>query len=140
MVAEVDDVRGESTAVAFDDEFVKGLEKLELTPGAVGEATIEGASRRSRSRRQRDLLQAGQHSPYVRGMLKHEGSGLSLTSADTEVELTDFEVNPANSMLTGTVTANGEKAASDAPCSSSTARRSSRSRRRATRRSSVVRR
>ncbi len=115
-VAEVNDVSGESTAVTLDDEFVEGLEKLELTPGPVGEATIEeGVATFPITGGNVTYFEPGSTSPYVRGMLKHEGSGLSLTSGDTEVELTDFVVNPANSMLTGTVTANGEQAASDAP-------------------------
>ena len=60
---------------------------------------------------------------FVEGLEK-----LSLTSRDTEVELTDFEVNPANSMLTGTVTANCERPPRTPRCSSRTARRRSRSR------------
>ena len=115
-VAEVDDVNGESTAVTLDEEFVAGLEMLELTPGAVGEATIEeGVATFPITGGNVTYFEPGSTSPFVRGKLRHEGSGLSLTSGDTEVELKDFVVNPANSMLTGTVTANGEVAASDAP-------------------------
>ncbi len=115
-VAEVNDVKGESTAVTLDEEFVAGLEMLELTPGAVGEASIEeGVATFPITGGNVTYFEPGSTSPYVRGKLRHEGSGLSLKSGDTEVELTDFVVNPANSMLTGTVSANGEVAAEDAP-------------------------
>ncbi|KQR65637.1 hypothetical protein [Frigoribacterium sp. Leaf172] len=52
--------------------------------------------------------------PYVQGEIDHDGSGLSLTAGDTVVELTDFRIDPGESKLYGTVTANGEVAAEDA--------------------------
>lgn len=61
-------------------------------------------------------FEPGTASPFVQGLIEHEGSGLSLESADgTLVELTDFEVDPANSVLTGTVSTDGEVAAQSAP-------------------------
>ena len=46
--------------------------------------------------------------PYVQGEIDHDGSGLSLTAADgTVVELSDFRIDPGESKLYGTVTANG---------------------------------
>ena len=52
--------------------------------------------------------------PYVQGVIDHEGSGLSLTAGKTEVELTDFVIDPGTSELTGTVSVNGKEAATDA--------------------------
>jgi hypothetical protein len=42
-VAQIDALTGRSTAVALDDGFVGALETLRLTPGPVGDASIEGA-------------------------------------------------------------------------------------------------
>lgn len=115
-VAEIDNVSGESTAVKFDEGFVEALGMLELTPGAVGAGEFEeGVATFPITGGNVTAFEPGSTSPFVRGMLEHDGSGLSLESGDTKVELKDFVVNPANSMLTGTVTANGEVAASDAP-------------------------
>lgn len=115
-VAEVNDLTGESTAVKLDSGFVEALGMLELTPGAVGDGTVEGGTATFPiTGGNVTYFKPGSTSPYVRGMIEHDGSGLSLTKGDTEVELKDFVVNPGNSMLTGTVTANGEEAASDAP-------------------------
>ena len=38
----------------------------------------------------------GTESPYVQGMIDHDGCGLSLTGGGKKVELTDFEVDPAS--------------------------------------------
>ena len=40
----------------------------------------------------------GTESPYVQGMIDHDGSGLSLTGGGKKVELTDFEVDPGKSV------------------------------------------
>jgi hypothetical protein len=48
-------------------------------------------------------------------MIEHEGSGLSLTGGGKEVELTDFDVDPGRSVLSGTVTVDGKVAAESAP-------------------------
>lgn len=40
---------------------------------------------------------------YIMGSVNHEGSGFTLTAGRTEVALSDFVVDPGNSMLYGTV-------------------------------------
>ncbi|MDQ4068670.1 MAG: hypothetical protein M3203_04215 [Actinomycetota bacterium] len=40
---------------------------------------------------------------YIQGSIAHEGSGFSLTAGSTKVELSDFVVDPGNSVLYGTV-------------------------------------
>jgi hypothetical protein len=57
----------------------------------------------------------GTESPYVQGMIDHDGSGLSLTGGGKTVELTDFEIDPGKSVLTGKVTVDGAVAAESAP-------------------------
>jgi hypothetical protein len=40
---------------------------------------------------------------YIQGSVNHEGSGFTLTAGSTKVELSDFVVDPGNSMLYGSV-------------------------------------
>lgn len=115
-VAEVQNLSGKSTAVEFDESFVEALGSLSVMPGVAGAAKFEeGTATFPITGGNVTYFEPGSTSPFVRGMIEHDGSGLTLTKGDTEVELKDFVVNPGNSMLTGTVTANGEVAASDTP-------------------------
>ena len=118
-VAEIDTLSGEQTAVTLDPTFVEGITGLGLTPGVLGGATFDAAAGRvafpiSGGNVTYFDPQSGVE-PYVQGEILHDGSGLSLTAGETTVELTDFVVDPEESVLTGTVTANGEVAAEDAP-------------------------
>ncbi|MDQ3609448.1 MAG: hypothetical protein M3459_11185 [Actinomycetota bacterium] len=117
-VADIEMLTGVDTAVALDAGFVEALESLELTPAAVGDGEITegGSAVFPITGGNVTYFEPGTVSPYVQGLIEHEGSGLSLTSADgTVVELTDFEVDPGASELTGTVTVDGEVAAESAP-------------------------
>ncbi len=117
-VAEIDTLTGRNTRVTLDAGFVEALEGLELTPAPVGEATIseEGVAEFPISGGNVTYYEPGTVSPYVQGLIEHDGSGLSLESADgTLVELTDFEVDPGASVLTGTVSVDGEEAVASAP-------------------------
>ena len=96
---------------------VRAITSLGLTPGVVGTATFtDGTFAFPITGGNVDYY--GPDSdvrPYVQGEIDHDGSGLSLTSADgTVVELTDFRIDPGESKLYGTVTANGTVAAEDA--------------------------
>ncbi|OII22379.1 hypothetical protein [Frigoribacterium sp. MCBA15_019] len=108
---------GVDTQVAVDQSFVDAITSLGLTPGVVGTATFtDGTFSFPITGGNVDYY--GPDSdvrPYVQGEIDHDGSGLSLTSADgTVVELTDFRIDPGESKLYGTVTANGAVAAEDA--------------------------
>jgi hypothetical protein len=115
-VAEVSDLSGKSTAVTLDEKFTSALEELEVTPGPVGDAKIseKGVASFPITGGEVKYFEPGSVNPFVQGEIMHEGSGLSLEAGDTKVELEDFVVNPGNSKLTTTVSANGEVAAEDA--------------------------
>jgi hypothetical protein len=109
--AEIDSLSGKQTAVTLDPAFLEGLTALQLTPATIGGATLEGAKIAF-------PITGGNVTyfdpssgvdPYVQGLIEHDGSGLQLTGANGKVvELTDFVVDPAESILTGKVTVDGE--------------------------------
>jgi hypothetical protein len=116
-VAEIPALTGKDTAVALDAGFVKALGTLKLTPAPVGSADISKAGVASFPITGGNVTYytPGTESPYVQGMIDHDGSGLSLTGGGKKVELTDFEVDPGKSVLTGKVSVDGKVAAESAP-------------------------
>jgi hypothetical protein len=116
-VAKVDALTGRSTQVALDAGFVEALQTLKVTPAPVGEGKIspKGVASFPITGGNVTYYKPGSVSPYVQGRVDHDGSGLSLTAGGTEVELTDFVVDPGKSVLTGTVSVDGKEAATDAP-------------------------
>ena len=116
-VAEIPALSGKDTAVTLDAGFVTALGDLKLTPAPVGEAKISKAGVASFPITGGNVTYytPGTESPYVQGMINHAGSGLSLTGGGKTVELTDFDVDPGKSVLTGKVTVDGEVAAEGAP-------------------------
>ena len=114
-VAQIDNVTGQSTAVALDKGFTDALTSLGLTPGVVGKATLaDGSIRFPITGGNVKYYKPGTVDPYVQGILHHQGSGLSLTAGGTVVELTNFDIDPGTSLLYGDVTANGKPAATHA--------------------------
>jgi hypothetical protein len=116
-VAEIPTLSGKDTAVTLDSGFVKALGTLKLTPAPVGSAEISKAGVASFPITGGNVTYytPGTESPYVQGMIDHDGSGLSLTGGGKKVELTNFEVDPGKSVLTGKVTVDGKVAAESAP-------------------------
>jgi hypothetical protein len=116
-VAEIPALSGKDTAVTLDAGFVKALGSLKLTPAPVGSAQISKAGVASFPITGGTVTyyKPGTESPYVQGMIDHDGSGLSLTGGGKKVELTNFEVDPGKSVLTGKVTVDGKVAAESAP-------------------------
>jgi hypothetical protein len=116
-VAQVDQLSGRSTAVTLDAGFVEALASLELTPGPIGDAAISKAGVASFPITGGNVTyyEPGSVSPFVQGEIDHAGAGLSLEGGGKRVELTDFVVDPGASVLTGTVSVDGEVAAEGAP-------------------------
>jgi hypothetical protein len=116
-VAAVPALKGGNTAVALDSNFLAALKSLSLTPGVLGGATLDGSTVHFPITGGSVVYWSpkGSYRPYVQGIVLHDGSGLSLTSGATTVQLTNFVVNPGNSELYGDVAVNGKQAAADAP-------------------------
>jgi len=115
-VASIDAVTGQSTAIALDTGFTDALTALKLTPGVTGdgELTPEGSLVFPITGGNVTVFKPGQVSPYVIGQLQHVNSGLTLTAGDTEVKLSNFNVDPGVSRVYGDVYVNGELAVSSA--------------------------
>lgn len=117
-VAEVTSIPGGTTSVKLDAGFVKALTSLKVAPGIVGTAKLDAATGTvsfPETGGHVKVYKKGDVTPYVQGVIEHQGSGLSLTAGATKVELTNFVVDPGNnSKLTGDVSANGVSAAKGA--------------------------
>jgi hypothetical protein len=115
-VATIGTLTGNTTSVALDSGFVSALGTLKLTPGLVGTATMSGTTLTFPiTGGHVTVYKKGDVKPYVQGELDHSGSGFSLTSGSTKVELENFVINPGkNSVLTGDVLVNGQSAAKGA--------------------------
>jgi len=114
-IARVDSLTGNTTAIALDKGFTDALTSLKLTAGTVGTAKLQNGSLifpiTGGSVR---VFKKGQVVPYVIGEIQHEGSGLSLSSGGTKVELTNFNVDPGVQRVYGDVSVNGKVAATSA--------------------------
>ena len=113
-------IPGGTTGVALDAGFTDALTSLQVTPGVVGDATLDAATGTVTF-----PITGGEVSlydresgyrPWVQGTIFHVGSGLSLTAGATTIELTDFTVDPGKpARLFGNVRVNGELAVPSAP-------------------------
>ena len=111
-VAAIDTLTGVQTQVTLDPMFVEGITGLGLTPGVTGGATFDGmAGTIAFPITGGNVTYFDPESgvtPYVQGEIEHFQSGLTLSKGDTEVELSNFVVDPAESLLFGKVLVNGE--------------------------------
>jgi hypothetical protein len=116
-VAKIDSLTGRRTSVMLDKGFLEALTSLKVTPGPVGDAKISPAGTATFPITGGNVTyyEPGTVSPFVQGMINHDGSGLSLEAGGKKVELTDFDIDPGKSVLTGKVTVDGEEAAPSAP-------------------------
>jgi hypothetical protein len=116
-VAQVDNLTGKQTSVKLDAGFVKALTSLKVTPGPVGTAKISTAGVASFPITGGNVkyYTPGSVSPYVQGIIHHDGSGLSLSAGGKKVVLKNFNIDPGKSVLTGDVSLNGKQVAPGAP-------------------------
>ncbi|ANH38723.1 hypothetical protein I601_2299 [Nocardioides dokdonensis FR1436] len=114
-VAVIEALTGDSTQITLDKGFLDALTQLKLTPGTVGEATLEGAELSFPiTGGNVTVFEPGTVSPYVIGQLQHVSSGLSLSAGGTTVELLNLNVDPGVSRVYGDVAVNGKVAVESA--------------------------
>jgi hypothetical protein len=111
-VADIPALTGKQTAVTLDAGFVEGITGLGLAPGVVGGAKFDGmtgvVSFPITGGNVKYFDPKSGVNPYVQGRIEHFQSGLTLSKGGTEVALTDFVVDPGESMLMGKVAVNGK--------------------------------
>jgi len=113
-VAEIPRVTG-TTSLDLDATTAAALASLGVQPGVTGTATVSGSTVSFPITGGDAVIHADKHyAPgYVDGVILHQGSGLTLTKGTTTVTLTDFTIDPGNSILYGEV--GGTGGAADVP-------------------------
>lgn len=116
-VAAVPALKGGSTGVKLDSGFTDALTALGLTPSMLGTGTLTDGSINFPITGGSVVYWSpkGSYRPYVQGIVLHNGSGLELTGGSNKVDLTNFTINPGNSILYGDVAVNGSSFAVQAP-------------------------
>ena len=98
---------GTGTSVKIDAGTVEALKSLGVVLAPVGTATFDAPSSTITFPITSGYVEV--HSDrnakpgYIQGSIAHQNSGFSLSAGSTKVELTNFVVDPGNSMLYGTV-------------------------------------
>ena len=106
-VTAIPSLSGVGTSVKIDAGTADALKSLGVALAPIGNATFDAAT--STITFPITSGYAEIHSDpsvkpgYIQGSIFHDGSGFSLTAGSTKVELSDFVVDPGNSMLYGTV-------------------------------------
>ncbi len=108
-VATIPSLTGQSTSVKLDSGFTGALKSLDVTPAPTGTATVsDGTATFPITGGNVTVYKPGEVTPYVQGMIMHDGSGLSLTKGSTKVTLENFVIDPGQpATLKGKVLANG---------------------------------
>lgn len=100
---------GVNTKVKLDPKFLAGLTALKLTPGLVGKTTLVGDTLAFPITGGNVTLYAkGTHDPYVEGVVKHDGQGITLTGGGHVVKLENFDVDAGKSMLFTDISVDGK--------------------------------
>jgi hypothetical protein len=106
-VTAIPSLTGVGTSVAIDAGTAGALKSLGVTLAPSGKATFEAATSTITfpiTSGYAEIHSDAGHKPgNILGSIVHEGSGFTLTAGKTKVELSDFVVDPGNSMLYGTV-------------------------------------
>jgi hypothetical protein len=102
--ARITRLAGKSTSVKLDADTAKALQSLNVSVAPVGSATFDSATSTVSFPITGGF--AAIHSDlsykpgYIAGTVLHEASGLKFSSGSKSLEVTDFVVDPANSILT----------------------------------------
>jgi hypothetical protein len=106
-VTAIPSLSGVGTSVAIDAGTAGALKSLGVALAPSGKATFDSATSTITfpiTSGYAEIHSDASHKPgNILGSIDHEGSGFTLTAGKTKVELSDFVVDPGNSMLYGTV-------------------------------------
>ena len=104
----VPSLTGVETSVTLDSNLLPTLKSLKVTPAPTGKGTLTtpgGAATLNFpiTGGNVTIYKKGAVTPYVQGIIHHEGSGLSLTAGGKTLTVDNFDVNPGTSLLTAEV-------------------------------------
>src|ERR1700712_4891605 len=108
-VATIPSLTGQSTSVKLDSGFTDALKSLDVTPAPTGKGTVtDGTAKFPITGGNVTVHKPGEVTPYVQGMIMHDGSGLSLTKGSTKAPPENCGSDPGKpATLKGKVRANG---------------------------------
>jgi hypothetical protein len=99
---------GVETSVTLDAQLLPTLTSLKVTPAPTGTGTLTkpgGAATLNFpiTGGNVTIYKKGAVSPYVQGIVHHQGSGVSLTAGGKTLTVENFDVDPGKSLLTAQV-------------------------------------
>ena len=96
---------GQGTTVSLDAGTLQALTSLGVKPAPYGTATLSGTNITFPiTTGYAEIHSDKSFKPgYIVGSVEHDGSGVTLTKGSTTVTLSNFVIDPGNSMLYGTV-------------------------------------
>lgn len=107
MVTAIPSLSGVGTSVAIDPGTAAALKSLGVALAPAGNATFDAGTSTITfpiTSGYAEIHSDPSYKPgYILGSIEHADSGFTLTAGSTKVALTDFVVDPGNSMLYGTV-------------------------------------
>jgi hypothetical protein len=107
MVTAIPSLSGVGTSVAIDAGTAGALKSLGVALAPSGNATFDAGTSTITfpiTSGYAEIHSDPTFKPgYIVGSIEHQGSGFTLTAGSTKVELSDFVVDPGNSVLYGTV-------------------------------------
>lgn len=107
MVTAIPSLSGVGTSVTIDAGTAAALTSLNVALAPSGTATFDAGTSTITfpiTSGYAEIHQDVTYQPgYIAGSIQHQGSGFTLASGATKVELSNFVVDPGNSMLYGTV-------------------------------------
>ena len=107
MVTAIPSLTGMGTSVKIDAGTAGALKSLGVSLAPAGSATFDAATSTITfpiTSGYAEIHSDLGHKPgYILGSVQHSGSGFTLSAGSTKVDLSDFVVDPGNSMLYGTV-------------------------------------
>ena len=114
-VSAIPRLSGASTSLDLNPATAAALTSLGVTPGVSGTATVSGSTVTFPITGGTAVIHANKHyAPgYVDGVVLHQGSGLTLSKGSVTVTLSNFTIDPGNSILYGDV--NGTVPAANVP-------------------------
>ncbi len=99
---------GVQTSVTLDPQLLPTLTSLKVTPAPTGSGTLTKPNGNATlnfpiTGGHVTIYKKGAVSPYVQGIIHHQGSGVSLTAGGKTLTVENFDIDPGTSMLTAQV-------------------------------------